>query len=73
VKPLAPKFLPRKKAMKRASGIACVLCPSKDAEARALYQNAPMCDRCARNQTVGAVGRLMLNAAGRYLFGIGGK
>ena len=68
MKPLAPRFVVKKKLVK-ASGISCVLCAGKNAEARALYQGAMLCDTCNRNQTVGAVGRVILNAAGRYLFG----
>lgn len=67
MKPLAPKFAPRKKVPGKITGLQCVLCPSRDATARALYKGAVLCDRCSRNQTLGSVARLFFNAAGRFV------
>ena len=72
MRPLAPRFAPKKKATKalaRESGVACALCPSRDAKPRPLYKGAPLCDTCSRNQVVGSVARVVLNAAGKYLLG----
>ncbi len=70
-KPLAPRFVTKKAKAPPATGQRCALCPSVDASPRPLYRHALLCDTCSRNQTVGGVARVVLNAAGRFLFGIG--